>query len=86
MERDQIWDYVMAIRNNVIRSMDPPSDERKEAMLAQRKTVMAFEKQLLKEIDKDEDFESFIKLAIDCALGEYPFDDLVTFYNRICKN
>ena len=86
MEREQVWNYVMAIRNNVIRSMDPPSDERKEAMLAQRKTVMAFEKQLLKEIDKDEDFEDFIKLAIDCALGEFTFEDLISFYRRICKS
>lgn len=84
MEREQIWDYVMAVRNNVIMSMDPASDERKEAMLGQRRTVMAFEKQLLKEIKDDKDFEGFIQLAIDCAFGEFSFEDLLAYYKRIC--
>jgi len=84
VEREQIWDYVMAVRNNVIMSMDPASDERKEAMLGQRRTVMAFEKQLLKEIKDDKDFEGFIQLAIDCAFGEFSFEDLLAYYKRIC--
>ena len=84
MEKEQIWDYVMAVRNNVIMSMDPASDERKEAMLGQRRTVMTFEKKLLKEINDDKDFEGFIQLAIDCAFGEFSFEDLFAYYKRIC--
>lgn len=85
MDREQIWDYVMAIRNNVIRSMDPPSDERKADMLAQRKIVMTSEKRLLMELENDQDFEKFIQLSIDCAFGEFAFEDLMTYYNHISK-
>jgi len=76
----------MAIRNNVLMTIEPPEDGKKEAMLEQRRTVIAFEKKLLQEIEKDEDFEVFIKHAIDCALGEYPYEDLLLLYRTISSS
>ena len=86
MEKEQIWEYIMAIRNNVLMTIEPPENGKKEAMLEQRRIVIAFEKKLLQEIEQDSDFESFIKNAIDCALGEYPYEDLLMLYKQITAN
>lgn len=83
MDRNEIWNYVMAIRDNVIVTLDPPKEGKKEALMEQRKTVVSFEKKMLMDIESDADFQYFIKCSIDCALGEYPFEDLVALYDTL---
>ena len=83
MDRDEIWKYVMAIRDNVIVTLEPPAEGKKEALQEQRRVVVAFEKKLLKAVSSDQDFQQFIQCSIDCAFGEYPFEHLIDLYKSI---
>lgn len=86
MSRDKIWEYIMTIRENVQIELKPLEEGHEEALIRQRKIVTAFEKKLFNEVSNDKDIELFIQSAINCALGEYPFEDLIALYDSIKDN
>ena len=81
--RDEIWAYVMAIRDNLKVQLRPPKEGRKEALQHQRKVVVSFEKKLFKDIEDDHDLEVFIQSSINCAIGDYEFEDLLFLYETL---
>lgn len=83
MTRDDIWDYVMAIRDNLKVQLKPPKDNLKEIVAQQRSVVVKTEKALLKQIPDNHDFETFVQSSINCAFGEYEFEDLVFLYETL---
>lgn len=84
LTRDDIWTYIMAIRDNVLVTIDPPEDL-KQVVDEQRAVVIKTEKKLLNNIPTNHDFEVFVQSAINCAIGEYEFEDLVYLYETLKK-
>ncbi|HIS28555.1 MAG TPA: YnfE family protein [Candidatus Avamphibacillus intestinigallinarum] len=83
MNRDRIWEYVMTIRENIKLELTPYEESHEQELIKHRKIVTTFEKKLLNAVASDDDIQLFIKSAIDCAVGEYPFEDLVSLYEHI---
>lgn len=86
MNRDKIWEYIMAIRENVQIELRPLEEGHEVALIKQRKIVTSFEKKLFNTVQNDKNIELFIQSAIDCALGEYPYEDLISLYDNIKDN
>lgn len=83
MTRDDIWTYVMAIRENLKVQLEPPQDNLREIVAEQRAIVVKTEKEFLKEIPDNNDFEVLVQSSINCAFGEYEFEDLIFLYETL---
>src|SRR5699024_7335940 len=83
LEKDQNWEYVVTMRENIKLVLTPYEESQEEELIKHRKIITTFEKKLLNVVENDDDIQLFIKSAIDCAVGEYQFEDLVSLYEHI---
>lgn len=79
LTKEEILLYVNTIVENLKSNYSETYKSTEVDLKDQRKIVVNFEKKLLNEMT-DQHFNRFIEMAINCAFGEFPFEDLIILY------